>query len=107
MILYFKEASLKALLKKAIGCSCPSFFFCNRIIAIVCSSIKENIIKSLVKSRLIKTGDFVNACLTRTKDCLASTFHLIYVSFLSMFVIFLSSSARFGINLLKNLIFPI
>ena len=27
MILYFKEASLKALLKNVIGCSCPSLFF--------------------------------------------------------------------------------
>lgn len=107
MILYFKEASLKALLKNSIGCSYPSLFFCNSTTAIICSDAKEKIIKYLVKSRLIKTGAFVNACLTRSNDCLASTFHLIYVSFLSMFVIFISSSTRFSMNLLKKLTFPI
>jgi len=105
MILYFKEASLRDLLKKVIGFSCSSLFFCNSTTTIVCSDAKEEIIKSLVKSGLIKTKAY--ACLTRSKDCLASTFHLISLYFLSMFVIFMSSSAIFGINLLKTNIFPI
>lgn len=107
MILYSKEASLKALLNNAIGCSYPSLFFYNSTTEIVCLDAKEKIIKSLVKSGLIKTGAFDNACFTRSNDCFSSTFHLIYVSFLSIFVIFLSSSTRFGMNLLKKIFFPI
>lgn len=107
MILYFNEASLGALLKNAIGCSYPSLFFYNSTTTLVCSDVKEKIPKSLVKSGLIKIGACVNACLTASKYCLVSIFHLIYVSFLIMFVILLSSSARFRMNLLKKLIFPI
>jgi len=105
MILYFKEKYLKAFLRNAIGYSYPSMLFCNSTTVIVCSDAKENIKRSLVMFGLIKTGALVNACLTRSKAYLSLTFHLIFVSFLSMFVIFLSHSTRFGINTLKKFIF--
>ena len=106
-MLYCKGASLKALLKKAIGCSCPSGFFCNRTATIVCSEAKEKIRKSFEKSGLIRTGARVSACFTNSKDLLASTVHFTPTYFFSILVMFLRSSAKLGINLLKKLIFPL
>ena len=76
MMLYFRGASLSALLKKAMGCSCPIMFFCSNTVAIVCSNAKEKMKKSLVKSRLIRTGVWVSYFFTSSKDFLASMVHL-------------------------------
>ena len=71
MILYFKVASLKALLKKDIGYSkCLSLFYRNTP-TIVCSEAEENNMKSLLKLGLTNTGHFVSACLISMKYCLA------------------------------------
>ena len=43
IMLYFKGASLNALLKNAIGYSCPCGFFCRRTSAMVCSDANEKI----------------------------------------------------------------
>jgi hypothetical protein len=40
---YFNSASLRLLLKKEIGCSNPSLFFCKSVATIICSHAKENI----------------------------------------------------------------
>ena len=106
-MLYFKGASLKALLKKEIGYSRPSGFFCNKTVATVWSEAKEKIRKSFEKLGLIRIGARVSACFTNSKDFLASAVHLAPTSFLSILVMFLRSSAKLGINLLKKLIFPI
>ena len=106
MILYFKGAFLSALLKKAMGCSCPIMFFCSNTVAIVCSDANEKMKKSLVKLGLIRTGVWVSACFTSSKDFFAFMVHLTPISLFNMFVMFLRSSARFGMNLLRNLIFP-
>ena len=90
-----------------MGCSCPSRFFCNRTAATVCSEAKEKIRNSFEKSRLIRTGARVSACFTNSKDFLVSTVHFTPTSFLSVLFMFLRSSAKLGINLLKKLIFPI
>jgi len=63
-MLNFNASSLKALLKKAMGCSNPLLFFYKRTIATMCLDANEKIIKSLVKYGLISTSAFVNACLT-------------------------------------------
>ena len=94
MILYFRGASLNALLKNAIGCSCPFKFLCSRTAAIVCSDANEKIKKSFVKSGLVRTGVLVNACFTSSNDFFAYKVHLTPSSFFSMFVMFLRSSAR-------------
>jgi hypothetical protein len=47
MISYLISASLNALLKKEIGCSHPSSFFCNKTVATVSKEEKEKIRKSL------------------------------------------------------------
>ena len=70
MILYLSVASLKDLLKNAIGCSYPWSFLCNKTAAMVCSEAKEKIIKYLLKSGLIRTGVLVKASLIASKDCL-------------------------------------
>ena len=106
-MLYLSVVSLKALLKKAMGCSYPSSFLRKRIATIVCSEANYKIIKSLVKSGLIRTGAFINACLTWLNDCLASMFHLISESHFNMFVMFMRSSTRLGISLLRKFILPI
>ena len=106
MILYFRGASLNALLKNVIGCSCPYGFFCTRTTATVCSDANENTRNSLVKSGLMRTGAQVSACFTSSKDFLDSRVHLTPTSFFSIFFMFLRSSARLGMNLLKKLIFP-
>ena len=106
IVLYFRGASLSALLKNSMGCSCPFIFFCNRITATVCSDAKENMKKSLVKSGLIRTGFWVSAYFTSSKDCFSSMVHLTPISLFSMFVMFLRSFSRFGMNLLKKFIFP-
>ena len=62
--------------------------------------------KSLVKSGLIRIGVWVIACFTNSNDFFASMVHLTPISLFSMFVMFLMSSARFGMNLLKKFIFP-
>ena len=49
----------------------------------------------------------MSAHLTYSKDCLDSESHFIFTSFLSMFVMFLRSSARLGMNLHRKLILPI
>ena len=81
-------------------------FFCNRKAATVCYDAKEKMNKSLVKSGLIRTGVCVSSCFNSSKDCFASMVHLTPISLFSMFVMFLRSFARFGMNLLKKLIFP-
>ena len=106
IMLYFRGASLSALLKNAMGCSYPFVFFCSRTTTTVCIDAKENMKKYLVKSSLIRTGVCVRACFTISKDFLASMVHLTPIHLLSMFVMFLRSYARFGKNLLKKLIFP-
>lgn len=107
IILYLSATSLEALLKKETCCSNPSSFFCKRTAATICSEENEKIMKSLVKSGLIRTKDFVNAYLTWSNDFLASMFHFISESCLSMFFMFLRSFTRLGINLLKKFILPI
>jgi hypothetical protein len=47
MISYLISASLNALLKKEMGCSRPSSFFCNKTGATVSKEEKEKIRKSL------------------------------------------------------------
>jgi hypothetical protein len=44
--LYLSSASRRARLKKAMDCSYPSLFFCNRTVAIVSSEEKEKVRKS-------------------------------------------------------------
>lgn len=63
MMLYFMDASLKALLKKTIGCLHTSIFLSKRTVAIVCLDAKEKIIKSFVKLGLIKTGGLLKLTL--------------------------------------------
>ena len=106
MILYFRGASLNALLKNAIGFSCPFKFFCNRTVATMCSDANEKMKKSFVKSGLMRTGVLVNACFTSSNDFFAYKVHLTPCSILSILVMFLRSSARLGMNLIKKLIFP-
>ena len=65
--------------------------------------ISRNILE---KSGLIRTGAWVSAIFTDSKDCLAPIVHLTPSSFFSMLFIFLRCSARLGINLLRKLIFP-
>jgi hypothetical protein len=48
----------------------------------------------------------VSAHLTCSKDCLDSKSHFIFTSFFSIFVMFLRSSARLGMNLRRKLILP-
>ena len=64
MMLYFKGASLSALLNNSIGYSCPSGFFFNRKIATVYSDAKEKMRKYFVKFGLMRTGARVSACFT-------------------------------------------
>ena len=64
MILYFSVASLKILLKKAMGCSRPSSFFCNKTAAMVYSEANEKIMKSLLKLGIMRTYVLVSASLT-------------------------------------------
>ena len=66
----------------------------------------EKMKESLVKLGLIRTDVWVSACFTSSKDLFSSMVHLTPISFLNMFVMFLRSSSRFGMNLLKKLIFP-
>ena len=54
----------------------------------------------------MRTGALVRACFTSSKDVFASKVHFTPCSFFNMFVIFLRSSAKLGMNLLKKLIFP-
>ena len=105
IMLYFRGASLSALLKNSMGCSCPFIFFCSRTTTTVCSDAKEKMKKYLVKSRLIRTCFWVRACFTKSKDWFFSMVHFTHVSLLTMLVMFLRSSASFGMNLLKKLIF--
>ena len=56
---------------------------------------------------MIKTGASVSARLTCSKDCLESESHFIFTYFLSMFVMFLRSSARLGMNVRRKFILPI
>ena len=67
--------SLKALLKNEIGVSRHSEFFCNSIGAILSSEAKENVMKSLEKSGLTKTGAYVSACFILSKDNFAFGVH--------------------------------
>ena len=60
-----------------------------------------------MKSGLIKTGACVSAHLTYSKDCLDLVSHFIFVSFFNMFLMFLRSLARLGMNLRRKFIFPI
>ena len=106
MMFYFRGASLNALLKKDMGCSCPIMLFCSNIAAIVCFDANENMKKSLVKLGLIRNGVWVSSCFTISKDFFASMVHLTPISLFSMFVMFLRIFASFGVNLLKKLIFP-
>ena len=106
MMLYFRGASLSALLKNAMGCSYPFIFFCSKTTTTMCFDAKEKMKKSLVKLGLIRTGVRVSAWFTKSKDCFASMVHLTHVSLLSMLVMFLRIFARFGMNLLKKFIFP-
>ena len=52
---------------KLIGSSSPLLFLCVKIEAIVSSFAKEYMIKSLLKSRLINTGEVEIACLMLLK----------------------------------------
>lgn len=105
IMLYF-VASLKGLLKNAMGCSYPWSFICNKTTAIVCSEVKEKIIKSFWKSRLIRTGVLVRDCLMASKNYLASTVHLSSESFLNILFCSLINSTKFEMNLLRKFIFP-
>jgi len=105
-MLYLSVASLKYLLKNAIGCSYSWSFFCNKIAAIVCSKAKEKIIKSFWKLGLIRTEVLVRASLMASKDYFSSTVHLSAESFLNMLFSSLFNSAKFEMNLLRKLIFP-
>ena len=106
IMLYFRGASLSALLKNSMGCSCPFIFFYNKTVATMCSDAKEKMKKSLVKSGLIRTSVWVRACFTKSKYLFSSMVHLNLVSLFSILVMFLRSFARFGMNLLKKFIFP-
>ena len=55
----------------------------------------------------MRTGVWVRACFTSLNDFLALFVHLTPNSFLIILVMFLNSSARLGMNLLKKFIFPI
>ena len=80
--------------------------FYNRTTTTVCSDAKEKMKKSLVKSGLSRTGVWVSVFFTSSKDLFAYMVHLTPISLCNMFVMFLRSSARFGMNLLKKFIFP-
>lgn len=90
-----------------MGCSFFLTFFFIKTTAKVFSEVNENIIKYKVKSAMIKVGLVDNENLTPLKELLASSDHLSSVSFFSMSVISLKCSTRFGMNLLKKLIFPL
>jgi hypothetical protein len=90
-----------------MGCSYPSLFFYSNTVAMVCLNAKEKRYKSLVKSGLIKTWASVSARLTCSKDCLDLVSHFIFTSFFNIFVMFLRSSARLGMNLPRKIIFSI
>ena len=98
IMLYFRGASLRVLLKKAIGFSNPWSFFYSKTATMVCSEANEKINKYFLKPRLIKTGVLVKACFVD------STVHFRINSFFSMLFSSLMISAKFEINLLKKLI---
>ena len=106
IMLYFRGASLNGLLKNDFGFSYPFIFFYSKTTTTLCSDAKEKMKKYLVKSGLIRTGVFVRDCFKILKDFFASMVHLTHVSLLSMLVMILRSSARFGMNLLKKFTFP-
>ena len=89
-----------------MDCSNPWSFFCSKTVALVCSEANEKIMKSFLKSRLIKTGVLVKGCLIESNDFLASTVHLRIESFLSMLFNSLIISTRLDMNLLKKIILP-
>ena len=66
----------------------------------------KKMMKSFLKSGLIRTGVLVKAYLMDSKDCLASIIHLRNESFLSILFISLIMSAKLDMNLLKKLILP-
>ena len=72
----------------------------------VCSEENEKIMKSFLKSGLIRTGFLVKACLIDSNDCLASKFHSRTEYFLSMLFNSLIISAKLDMNLLKKIILP-
>ena len=72
----------------------------------VSSKAKEKTRKSLLKFGLTRTGAYVIACLISMKDLLASIFHFIAWSFFNILVIFIKTSIKLGINLLKKFTFP-
>jgi len=106
IMLYFKGASLRALLKKAMGCSYPWSFFYNKTPTIVCSKAKENKMKSLSNLGLISTGVLVKASFISLKDFLALTIHFIVEPFFIILFSDLINYARLYINLLRKNIFP-
>lgn len=70
------------------------------------SEAKVKIKNSFEKPGLMRTRASVRANLIVENDCFASLVHLISLSFLRIFVMCLTISAKFGINLLKKIIFP-
>lgn len=81
-------------------------FFCKRTPAMVCSEANENIMNSLVKFGLTNIGASVKAFLISVKDYLASTIHLIQLSFLNMLAMCFTTSTKFVINLHKKSTLP-
>ena len=90
-----------------MGYSKFSLFFYNKTPATMCSYEKDNIWKCLVQSGLIKTRASVNSFLIFKNEFLASRFHFISFSFLSMLLMHFMISKKFEINLLRKLTLPI
>ena len=72
----------------------------------VFSEENEKMMKSFLKSGLIRTRVLVKACLMDSNHCLDSIVHLRTECFLSMLFSSLIISAKLDINLLKKLILP-
>ena len=89
-----------------MGCSKFYSFFCKRTPAMVFSKENEKIMNSLEKFGLTSTRDSIKAFLISAKVLLASTVHLIPLSFLTMLVMFFTTSTKFVINLLKKFTLP-
>ena len=72
----------------------------------VCSDANEKMMKSLSNWRLVRTGAWVKADFMPSKAFLASKVHFTYESFFNILFSILIGSAKFGINILRKLIFP-
>ena len=72
----------------------------------MCSEENENMRKYLEKSSLASIGASKISVLMSSKDCLDFGFHLIYLSFQNMSVIYLTISTKETINLLRKFAFP-